>query len=143
MTINWGAKIAILYLGFVSLIVTLVVLSSMKKLDLVTADYYQQELQFQQKLDAAKNMTELKEPIQLERSSGALLLHFPASFSGAMKNISIQFYAPSSSAKDYRIDLKTTENEVRIPQEKLANVPYKVRVNWMADGKAYYQELSY
>ena len=52
---NFGGKIVILYLSFVGLILTLVFMSYGQKVELVSTDYYAQEINFQQKINATNN----------------------------------------------------------------------------------------
>ena len=47
MKLNWGYKIAIFYILFVVGIVFLVFKASNQKVDLVTADYYGEEVRYQ------------------------------------------------------------------------------------------------
>lgn len=54
LKLNWGAGIAVLYMGFVAMIVLLVVMSMRQKIDLVTDEYYAEELLFQGKIDKIK-----------------------------------------------------------------------------------------
>ena len=48
---NWGFKILMLYAAFVGMIIFLVFRTAHENIDLVTEDYYQQELAFQNKID--------------------------------------------------------------------------------------------
>ncbi len=52
MKLNFGVKIVVFYILFISLILTLVIKCYNNKVDLVTNDYYAKELVFQNKLDA-------------------------------------------------------------------------------------------
>ncbi len=52
---NFGSKITVLYLSFVGLILTLVFMCFGQKVELVSKDYYAQELKFQDKIDAINN----------------------------------------------------------------------------------------
>ena len=63
---NWGTKITLVYVGFVMLIVSLVFISATNKSELVAADYYEQELKFQDRIDAVKNEQELAVTINYE-----------------------------------------------------------------------------
>ena len=63
---DFGGKIIILYLSFVGLILTLVFMSYGQKVELVSADYYAQEINFQQKINATNNEKSL---------SGASITH--------------------------------------------------------------------
>jgi hypothetical protein len=51
MHISWGIKIAMLYCGFVALIIIMVSMAMNQKIDLVSKDYYEQELNYQKKID--------------------------------------------------------------------------------------------
>ena len=62
---NWGARIALLYGGFVVLIVVLVTKSMREDFDLVSADYYNKELAYQNVIEAAKEQATLSEPVKV------------------------------------------------------------------------------
>ena len=76
---NWGTRIIIMYVGFVALIITLVVVSMRQQVDLVTPDYYAKELKYQTNIDKTKNYNELKTSlkctIQSENIDGAKQQH--------------------------------------------------------------------
>ena len=57
---NWGHRIIILYVGFVLLIGTMVYLSSRENVDLVSSDYYDQEIKFQSKMEAERQLSSSK-----------------------------------------------------------------------------------
>ncbi|MGL6269890.1 MAG: FixH family protein, partial [Chitinophagaceae bacterium] len=68
MKFNWGYKIAVFYLVFIAGIMFLVIKSSRQQMDLVTTDYYAQELKYQDKIDQSKRADGLSEPIRHEVS---------------------------------------------------------------------------
>ena len=55
MKLSWGYKIAFVYIIFVAGIGFLVFKASSQKFDLVTKDYYDQELKYQEVIDQAAN----------------------------------------------------------------------------------------
>jgi FixH len=57
MTLNWGNKLAILFVAFATLMGVLVYKSINTKYHLVSKDYYKDELAYQQIIDASKNAT--------------------------------------------------------------------------------------
>ncbi len=65
MKFNWGYKIVLVYSVFVAGILYLVVQSSRQQMDLVTDDYYAQEIRYQEKIDQSKRASALSEPIRL------------------------------------------------------------------------------
>ena len=56
---SWGYKILGVYLVFVTGIVFLVIKSSNQKVDLVTKDYYEQELMYQDKINETARASKL------------------------------------------------------------------------------------
>ena len=66
MKFNWGYKIVLVYSVFVAGILYLVVQSSRQQMDLVTDDYYAQEIRYQEKIDQSKRASALSEPIRYQ-----------------------------------------------------------------------------
>ena len=59
MNINWGHKIILVFVLFVSLIATLVYKSIHTNFELVTKEYYKDELVYQQVIDGTNNANKL------------------------------------------------------------------------------------
>ena len=55
---NWASGIVLVMILFMSFIVMLVVKTYSHKVDLVSEDYYNQELMFQERLDKMNNVQE-------------------------------------------------------------------------------------
>ena len=72
MRISWGYIITAGYLVFVTGIVFLVYKASSQKFDLVTKDYYEQELKYQDVSDESANTAKLSAPLVVERSGEQL-----------------------------------------------------------------------
>jgi len=142
MHINWGAKIAILYISFVALIVTLVVSSMHQKFDLVSNDYYNQEIAYQHVIDASKNQAALSAPISLLKHDNDVTITFPPDFKGANITGTIQFYSPVDASLDRKFDIATANNSMAINSKELRKTNYKVKISWLANGKNYYQETA-
>ena len=141
MNIGWGTKIAILYTGFVVLIVSLVAASAMSKTDLVADDYYQQEVDFQKRLDAAQAGNALSTPLSIDTADGNVSILFPQEFHGKALSGTVHFYAAASSGADKIFPLKTSEGRYIVVRSSLAKMPYEVQVSWSASGKDYYQSI--
>ena len=67
MKLSWGYKITLVYIAFVAGMGFLVFKASSQKFDLVTKDYYEQELKYQQVIDQAANSSRLSEPVTIEQ----------------------------------------------------------------------------
>lgn len=138
--LGWGARIAIIYGGFVVLIVTLVTGSMKQDFDLVSKDYYAKELAYQQQIDAGKNQSELSAPVQINVNSEFVNIEFPAEFADKVLTADIHFYSPVKTSLDKRFDKKIEGNKLTLARTELNNVFYKCKINWESDGKHYYQE---
>lgn len=140
MQISWGWKIALVYIGFVGLIVTLVFKSVHQHVDLVAPDYYAQEIAYQKVIDAGKNQSALSAPVQVYANSEHVSFEFPKEFATQQIAGSIQFYAPANAQMDKRFTLALADNKFEVARAALGNTNYQVKISWDADGKKYFQE---
>lgn len=140
MRISWGYKIALLYCGFVALIITLVVKSMHQKVDLVSKDYYAEELAFQRKIDAGKNQSVLSAAANIHADAQNIVIDFPAEFKDANVTGKVHFYAPANADFDKDISIAAVNNTVSISRNLLQQARYTLKLSWEAAGKKYYQE---
>jgi hypothetical protein len=140
---NWGLKIACLYGGFVLVIGGLVYGSMRQQFDLVTDDYYKQEIAYQQVLDAGKNQSRLSAPVKLTQTGTQLQLEFPQDFAGKHLSGSVQFYSPVAASRDQRVEFNTDQLLQELAVDGLQKGTYQVKLQWTADGEPYYQTLDY
>jgi hypothetical protein len=142
LKMNWGAKIALLYAGFVALIVALVAGSMRQDFDLVTPDYYGQEIKYQQVIDAGKNQAALSSPVSIHANEMAVTIEFPTEFAEKVLKGNIHFYSPVNAAWDKTININTSNNAMTIQRSELKTTNYTIKLDWEADGKKYYQETT-
>jgi hypothetical protein len=141
MSINWGAKIFLLYTGFVVLMGTLVWKSMHTKFDLVTEDYYQQEIGFQKKLDAKTATTSLAQKPVISVTEESIMVFFPQDFSGKAIKADLQLYNPANAALDKSfINLQAEAGKLTIARKDLPAARYTGKLTWQCEGKTYYQE---
>ncbi|NSL89384.1 FixH family protein [Chitinophaga solisilvae] len=138
---NWGHKIIIVFIVFAAGILTLVVKSMRTKIDMVTADYYGEELKYQQVIDGKKNVQLLSAPVSITMSAGEIALTFPDELRGRQLTGRLQFYRPSDSGKDVELPLAlNSAGQQKIERQLLSNGKYQVKMQWVVNGKPYYQE---
>jgi len=140
MNISWGVRIAILYGGFVLLIATLVYKSMNQKFDLVSPDYYAEELAFQDVIDAGKNQAGLSAAVNVEQAGGNLLFIFPPEFERSGVKGTIVFYAPVNAGWDRKIAMESEDRLFPVPLSGFEKTVYRVRISWAAAGRQYFQE---
>jgi hypothetical protein len=138
---SWGIKIAALYIAFAGMIVFLVFRTSRENIDLVTDDYYQQELQYQDRIDQNTAANKLGAQPVVRISDGQVEIIFPDSV--VKQGISGQavFYRPSDASKDLVIELNTDSEGVQaVDLARFITGSYQLKLNWVSDGQPYYFE---
>jgi nitrogen fixation protein FixH len=138
---SWGVKITLLYSGFVLLIVIMVSMSMSQKVDLVSKDYYEQELQFQDKINQMDRTKALSEQLSLQVQNDELVLDFPDQFKGQQTSGKVFFFRPSDAVLDKNIKIQAdTLNTKGISIKSLKKGLYKMQVNWEVENIQYYNE---
>lgn len=138
---SWGFRITILYLSFVALIVTLVVLCYGQKVELVSKDYYKQELQYQDRIDAINNANSATNTINYSIGSKEVTLSVSPEFLQGGYKGTVNFFRPSDSSKDFNAELKFDAGGKQIiASNKLEKGLYKMQLSWESGGKNYFKE---
>lgn len=141
MKFNWGIGIAMLYTGFVIGILTLVVMSSRQKVDLVMENYYEEELTFQKKIDKIERTKSLTQPLLWGVNQEGVQLQFPENMNGKKIAGKVKFYCPSDNRKDKEFTINPVADLSQlIPATQLAPGRYKLQVEWQADSDTYWNE---
>ncbi len=136
MKLHWGWGIGLLYGGFVAMIGVLVSLSMNQKIDLVTEKYYDEEIQYQQKIDRMKRAHALTTPVQWRMSGNDLLVDFPAGLGKATGTV--HFYCPANSSNDRTVTI--TDQRQTINLASLPKGHYKLQIDWQAGDQTYWNE---
>jgi len=141
MKFNWGLKIAFLYGGFVALILCMVGLTMREKVELVSKDYYDQELKYQDKINQMNRSSHLKETLSWEVQADKIAMKFPSEFKGQAISAKVYFFRPSDVAMDQTISLQADTMSVReVNTKALKKGLYKMQVTWVANAETYYNE---
>src|SRR6266498_934094 len=98
---SWGIRITILYSAFVVMILFLVFRTMNEKVDLVTPDYYRDELKFQGQVDRQNESASLHEQPVVSVTGKNVMLRFPGAVAGATISGTIKFYRSSDSSRDF------------------------------------------
>jgi hypothetical protein len=141
LKIGWGTKIAILYIGFVLLIGTMVTMCFNQKIDLVSDDYYDKELVFQNRINEMNNSNSLTENIKHQVDQKGVQLNFPKQFENEKISGEILFFRPSDNKKDFKVSIELNDNSQQfISRNSLSKGMYKMQISWKTANKNYYNE---
>lgn len=141
MKINWGYRVAILYIGFAGFIIYFVTRSMNEKIDLVTTDYYAQELKYQDKIESTNRNNSFEQPLTINFNDAGIAVKFPIELKGKSITGSILLFRPSDNNQDKTIVINPDAAfEQLIPASDLAKGMYRVKVEYQSDGINYYTE---
>lgn len=137
---NFGTGIAVVYSIFALSMLTAAIRSTHYDVGLVKKDYYADDLNYQQHFNKIQNEKGSAERLKMERDTeGSLILQFPKT--QMPPNGTITFFRPSKVGIDQTFDLKTNaDNTMVIPTNTMIRGAWKIQIDWMANGMAFYRE---
>lgn len=141
---NWGHKILIVIILFVSFIITLVVIAVRQDdIHLVSKNYYEKEILYQQEIDKQRNFEQYFSGNlgQYAQESGELTLSFFNDQLQGQPEGTIHLFRPSDARLDKRIAIATNEQGKQVlSMQDLASGQWKVKIDWMQNDLAFSQE---
>jgi hypothetical protein len=118
---------------------SLVVICVREDVNLVSKDYYQQELNHQDKITRQVNANQLEEQPQLSFENNSVRLLFP--FSSTMEKGELHVMRPSDDRLDQQFELSAMEGDSQLfPLKVWEKGLYRVSLTWTMEGKDYYFE---
>jgi hypothetical protein len=138
---GWAIGIVAGFTLFVGAILTLVVISMSRDVDLVTDQYYDKELRYQERIRALERGVRPETAIILDERRDTLLLRYP--LTGATQRLegSITLYRPANPNLDRSIVMKPDESRQQsIRTAGLMPGLWRVKMEWRVDGVEYYAE---
>lgn len=137
---SWGTKIAMLYGGFVVLILALVFRASMENVDLESADYYAKEIAYQEQIDGenAVNATGLEPHVVVDATG--ILVEIPGELSAAPMTGSLEFFRPDNANFDKNFEI--TSGSMHFDAKNFISGHYRVNLQWNSRGQDYRHETT-
>jgi hypothetical protein len=141
MKFHWGHGIAIFFSIFVIFMLTLLFLSRQENIDLVSEDYYAEELKYGDRIEKIKNSQEAGLYIQTELKGDQLILSLPEKVDPSKLEGTVIFYRPSDAAMDleHALDLDD-ENSMAVPLKEFHPGLYKVQLEFKLNDTSYFIE---
>ncbi len=131
MKINWGTGIVITIIAFIGFILFFVITMSTGNNyshDLVTEAYYQKELAFQQEIDAKQNVANLKESLDIHKTSKGIEIQLPSFFDPTKITGNVFLYRPSDKQLDFKIPISNIY--LLVPENRLLGGRWNITVVW-------------
>lgn len=144
MKISWGTGIVIAIIIFMAITVATVIFMMNQDVDLVSDDYYEKGIKYQQQIDMENRSQRLKENVKMEWTGNMFEISFPEDYVNHTITGEIFFYRPSDSKKDFKLPLSLMERIQFVPVQGLEKGLWRVQLNWILDNKEnYYSETSF
>lgn len=122
----------------------MVYLSMQEKVDLVAKDYYDQELSFQNKIDASKNNAETGIGWKINVENEEIVISYPDTLLANNIKGDILFFRPSNSDNDVKEVLKLDAGgKQRFPKSNFITGAYIIKINWVMNGKNYFDQRNF
>ena len=138
--ISWPAGIIIALGSFIVFILSFVYKAtfvSEYNHHLVSNDYYNDELNYQQEIDKLNNAAELEDNITYKKVDAGLLFNFPSEFETSKITGTISFQRLSNSKIDFQFPINLKTNDYLIPDEKLVEGRWDVKIEWTVNNNTY------
>ncbi|TGE24832.1 nitrogen fixation protein FixH [Hymenobacter aquaticus] len=139
----WPYAIVIAFVLFAGYIGFMVQQALRTRVDLVSPDYYQQELAYQQRLETEVRTAALPAPVQvlLDAQAQRLTLILPAALAGPAVRGQVHFFRPSDQQLDFSLPLRFgPDNQQQINTGRMRPGYWRVRLTFTAGGQAYFVE---
>lgn len=141
MTLNWGHKITLAFTAFVVFMFVMVYKSMKTDFQLVTKEYYKDELAYQQVIDGTNRANKLSSSVEVIQAKDELIIQLPTEMKGKTISGNIWLYCSSDDKKDRKLDLTVNENGRQVISSKnMLPANYLLKVTWKADELNYYNE---
>lgn len=140
MKINWGTGIVLAFIGFITFIMYFIITMNVDKRfehELVTEDYYGEELGYQNEIDKLNNSKKLVENITYNRTQEGLIIKFPETLNVEKITGKVFLYRPSNKHLDFETTISLSKSYLLIPDKRLVDGRWNISIDWQYNGNSY------
>ena len=140
----WPYVIIAAFVLFASYIGYMVQRALRTNVDLVSADYYQQELRYQQRMESVARTQALPAPVQVqyEAADQRLTLALPPALAGQAVQGELHFFRPSDQHLDFTLPFAPSgePRQQQVNTSRLQTGYWRLRLDFTAGGQPYFIE---
>jgi hypothetical protein len=138
----WAYGLTVFYVCFVLTVISACVILGKKRFDLVSADYYAEEIAYQDRIDSESRTKGLAgQPVFTVINHETVNVQFPAALIERVEQGDIVLYRPSDARKDMKVALSLAETGMQtVTLETPLRGLWSARVSWSMEGETYYHE---
>ena len=141
MKFTWGTGIALTLIVFVLTMAFAVYKVMQQDFDLVTSDYYEEELVYQKKIDQQENALALGEPAKITVLQDGLSITLPEKLQGQSGDLKIEMYCVTNEDLDFSIvKNQWSAADLQVKHENLGTGKWIAKITFSLPDIAYYFE---
>ena len=137
----WPIFIATFFLLAICAVITFITWAVHQNMDLVSRDYYKDEILYQQQIDSLKRTHQLGRQVSAiyNRESREIAVTLPIAHSLQKASGTINLYRPSDANLDYTVPLRLEPNATqKIRTTDLRSGLWRIRIQWNTAGQDYF-----
>jgi hypothetical protein len=136
---NWGYRVAFLYIAFVVFMLGMVFSAFRYNVNLVAQDYYKKEIAYESEMNKIRNTNALKvkPTFYFQKESKGVMLKMP--FQEVQGEIHL--YRPTDNREDIKLTLSPdNQGQQFIPIQNLSTGFWRIKLDWQGQNKKYLTE---
>ena len=140
MKLNWGFGIVLAFIGFIAFILYFVIIASTDQRadhNLVTDEYYQEELKYQEEINALENSRNLNVHFKFEQTTEGLHITIPETVRQQNSEGTVSLYRPSNKQLDFDLAISLSNSHLLIPDNRLLGGRWDIKIRWKHLDKDY------
>ena len=136
---NWGVGITVTIVVFTIISLLFIFFAFNQDINLVRDDYYEAEVQFNEKLETIKRTKKLSEELKIKLVPNYISIQFPNEIQNQEITGTIFLYRASDEKLDFElpIEIDTLKTQL-IPTSKMIAGQWKIQIEWSADTNKYF-----
>ena len=137
--LNWGHGLMIALGCFILFILFLILVFPLGKqnAEMISKDYYEEELMYQDVIDAKSNAAELKEIPTYKATSAGMEITFPQAVKADGNKVDFVLFRTEDSNLDIKKEIILQNNKFVIPKNVISNGSYTLKLKWTENKKPF------
>lgn len=137
---NWGKGLALALTAFAGMMTYFMVRGAQSPEPLIAENYYEQELAYQDRIDATHRAGTLSSTVTIIADRAQVQVGFPAEMLGKAINGTLELIRLNNASADRKIALHGTATEHMQAAVDLLPGVYIAQLTWTIDGVEYFRE---
>jgi hypothetical protein len=139
--LNWGTGLLITIISGITFFVSFILFSLTHDINLVSKDYFPEEIAYEEKIDKINNADKLIEKITLKKKENQIVINYPKNKLSKISGKILLYYV-TSYRHDKEFTLKPNKDGKQyISTGNLKKGRYYVKIDWEAKNTKYFQEF--